>query len=99
MHLRGEASVEDAEAAISLMRFSLEQVGIDVATGMPDIDLIMTGKPRSLQMKLQTVLGVIIEMERVRGSVADEDLFADPFSERIRIVPAAGACPAHPGLA
>jgi replicative DNA helicase Mcm len=50
-------------------------VGIDVTTGEIDIDIIYTGKPRSLQMQLQKVLGVIGEMERVSGVVQDEDLF------------------------
>ncbi|KON30514.1 hypothetical protein AC482_03655 [miscellaneous Crenarchaeota group-15 archaeon DG-45] len=75
VHLREEVSVEDAEAVVALMQRSLEQVGIDVTTGEIDIDLIMTGKPRSLQVQLQKVLGVIAEMERVTGVVRDEDLF------------------------
>jgi len=75
VHLREEVNVEDAEAVIALMRQSLEQVGIDVTTGKVDIDLIMTGKPRSLQAKLQKVLNVITEMERMTGAVKDNDLF------------------------
>ncbi len=74
-HLRAEVTVEDAEAVIALMQRSLEQVGIDVTTGELDIDILYTGKPRSLQMQLQKVLGVISEMERVTGVVKDEDLF------------------------
>lgn len=74
-HLRAEVTVEDAEAVIALMQRSLEQVGIDVTTGEIDIDILYTGKPRSLQMQLQKVLGVISEMERVTGVVKDEDLF------------------------
>jgi len=75
VHLREEVTVEDAEAVIALMQRSLEQVGIDVTTGEVDIDLIMTGKPRSLQVQLQRVLGVIAERERISGSVKDDDLF------------------------
>ena len=75
VHLREEVTVEDAEAVIALMQRSLEQVGIDVATGEIDIDILYTGKPRSLQMQLQKVLGNITEMERVTGVVKDEDLF------------------------
>jgi replicative DNA helicase Mcm len=74
-HLRKEVTAEDAEAAITLMRQSLEQVGIDVTTGEIDIDLLYSGKPRSLQVQLQKVLGVISEMERLSGAVKDEDLF------------------------
>ena len=75
VHLREEVTKEDAEAVIALYSRSLEQVGIDVSTGEIDIDIIYTGKPRSLQMQLQKVLGVIGEMERISGVVQDEDLF------------------------
>lgn len=74
VHLREEVISEDAEMAIALMQRSLEQVGIDVTTGKIDIDTIMVGKPKSLQDKLQRVLGVISEMG-VSDAVKDEDLF------------------------
>ena len=74
-HLRAEISVEDAEAAINLMRKSLEQVGIDVKTGQIDIDILYSGKPRSLQNQLQKLLQVVSEMERVSGSVRDDDIY------------------------
>jgi replicative DNA helicase Mcm len=75
VHLREEVTVEDAEAAIALMQRSLEQVGIDVETGEIDIDILYTGKPRSLQMQLQAVLGVIGERERIEGMVSDDDIY------------------------
>jgi len=74
LHLREETTVEDAEAAIALMQRSLEQVGVDVTTGKIDIDLLYSGKPRSLQVQLQVVLNIISEMSR-GGAVRDEDLF------------------------
>jgi replicative DNA helicase Mcm len=75
-HLRDHVTVEDAEAVINLMQSSLEQVGIDVTTGEIDIDILYTGKPRSLQNQLQKVLQVIGEMERFTGSVKDDELYA-----------------------
>ena len=75
LHMRNEVLAEDAEAVITLMRKSLEQVGIDTTTGEIDIDLIMTGKPKSLQDKLQKVLSVLTEMERATGTVKDDDLY------------------------
>ena len=74
-HLRDEVTIEDAEGAINLMQKSLEQVGVDVATGQYDIDILYSGKPRSLQNQLQKVLQVIGEMERVSGSVKESDLY------------------------
>jgi replicative DNA helicase Mcm len=74
-HLREDVTIEDAEAVINLMQTSLDQVGIDVATGELDIDILYTGKPRSLQNQLQKVLKVISNMELRTGSVRDDDLF------------------------
>ena len=75
MRLDETVSYEDAEAAVNIMNRSLEQVGIDITTGKIDIDILTTGKPRSLQMKLQAVLSLIIEMSRIEGMVRDEDLY------------------------
>ena len=74
-HLRAEVSVEDAEAATAIMHESLSQVGVDVQTGQIDIDILYSGKPRSLQNQLQKLLQVIGEMERVSGSVRDDDIY------------------------
>jgi replicative DNA helicase Mcm len=74
-HLREEVTIEDAEGVINLMRKSLEQVGVDVTTGQIDIDLLYSGKPRSLQNQLQKVLQVVREMERVSGSVKETELY------------------------
>jgi replicative DNA helicase Mcm len=65
---------------INLMRTSLEQVGIDVTTGEIDIDILYTGKPRSLQMQLQKVLSVITELEK-HGPIRDEDLYETLLSD------------------
>jgi len=73
-HLRETITLEDAEAVINLTQKSLEQVGIDMATGKIDIDILYTGKPRSLQNQLQKVLQIITEMER-HGAVKESDLY------------------------
>ena len=66
---RREVLAEDAEAAIAIMKRSLEEVGIDVSSHKLDIDIIMTGKPKSVRDKLQVIIGVITEMERETGVV------------------------------
>jgi len=66
---RKEILAEDAEAAISIMKKSLEEVGIDVSSHKIDIDIIMTGKPKSVRDKLSVILGAIVEMERETGMV------------------------------
>ncbi len=72
--LRKEILAEDAEAAIAIMRRSLEEVGIDVSTHRIDIDTIMTGKPKSLRDKLQVVLSTLVEMEKETGMVERSEL-------------------------
>jgi replicative DNA helicase Mcm len=73
--LREEVSVEDAQAAILLARKSLEQVGIDLSSGKIDIDIIMTGRPKSLRDKLQAVLSTIVDAEKTTGMISEEDLY------------------------
>jgi replicative DNA helicase Mcm len=67
--LRNEVLAEDADRAIGIMRTSLEQVGIDVSSQKFDIDIIMTGKPKSLRDKLSVLLGLITSMEKETGIV------------------------------
>lgn len=73
-HLRKEATIEDAEVAIALFTESMHQVGIDPETGQMDIDIIETGKPRSLQAKLGLVLKIIGDRERIEGMVKEDEL-------------------------
>ncbi len=67
--LRKEVSAEDAEASITMMKRSLEEVGIDLSSYKMDIDIIMTGKPKSVRDKLQVVLSTLMEMEKQTGLV------------------------------
>ena len=63
MALKNEVTIEDAEAAIRLMKTFLESAGMDIESGRIDIDVIMTGKPRSKQEKLTRILEIIEELE------------------------------------
>ncbi len=72
--LRKEVTAEDAEAAITIMKKSLEEVGMDVTSYKLDIDTIMTGKPKSLRDKLHTVLDTIVQMEKETGMVEKDAL-------------------------
>jgi len=66
---RKEVLAEDAQAAITIMKRSLEEVGIDISSHKIDIDIIMTGKPKSLRDKLGVVLSTIVSMEKETGTV------------------------------
>jgi replicative DNA helicase Mcm len=74
--LRKVVTGEDAEAAISIMKRSLEEVGIDMSSYKMDIDLIMTGRPKSVRDKLQVVLSAVVEMEKETGTVEKDALVA-----------------------
>ncbi len=72
--LRKEVTAEDAEAAIAIMKRSLEEVGIDLSSYKVDIDLIMTGRPKSIRDRLGTVIATIMELEKVTGIVERDTL-------------------------
>lgn len=74
--LRDRVTVEDAKSAIRIMTVSLSDVGVDVKTGAMDIDVIMTGKPRSLRDSFQRVIETVAELERETGTVEETVLIA-----------------------
>ena len=80
--LRNSVTVEDARAVIRLMTVSLDHVGIDTGTGRMDIDVIMTGKPKSLRDRMQAVLRTIAEMEKETGT-AEEKLLHSVLMEKL----------------
>ncbi len=82
--LRKEVTAEDAEAAIVIMNKSLEEVGIDLATHVRDIDVIMVGKPKSMQDKLRVILTEIVEMAKETGMV-ERKLLIDELSSKHKI--------------
>jgi replicative DNA helicase Mcm len=67
--LRKEVAAEDAEAAVAIMKRSLEEVGIDLSSYKIDIDIIMTGKPKSMRDRLQIILSALMELEKETGMV------------------------------
>ncbi|MGQ9542759.1 MAG: minichromosome maintenance protein MCM [Candidatus Bathyarchaeia archaeon] len=73
--LRDKVTLEDARAVIRLMTVSLQDVGIDTSTGKIDIDVIMTGKPRSLVDRIKDVLDLIAELEKEKGFVEESILY------------------------
>ncbi|HSQ48251.1 MAG TPA: minichromosome maintenance protein MCM, partial [Candidatus Deferrimicrobiaceae bacterium] len=72
--LRKEVTAEDAEAAINIMKRSLEEVGIDMSSYKVDIDIIMTGRPKSIRDRLSIVLATLMDMEKITGIVEKDAL-------------------------
>jgi replicative DNA helicase Mcm len=79
--LRKKVTAEDADSAIAIMKRSLEEVGIDLSSYRMDIDIIMTGKPKSVRDKMQVILSLLIEMEKETGMVEKAALINELESE------------------
>jgi replicative DNA helicase Mcm len=60
--LSDKVTEEDAERAISILKYSLEQVGVDPETGEFDADIIESGVTSSERNRLQSVKRLIDEM-------------------------------------
>jgi replicative DNA helicase Mcm len=73
-HVRNEVSVEDAEAAIALMKRSLAQAGMDVETGQIDVDAFLTGKPKSTRDRMGKILELVAQLEDQSGSANLDEL-------------------------
>ncbi|MHA1648792.1 MAG: hypothetical protein ACTSYB_01260 [Candidatus Helarchaeota archaeon] len=84
MALRNEATIEDAEAAIRLLEYSLRQVGTDRETGMSDIDIIYTGQSKTQRDRLEALHDLIRDLVSQRGeAVPIEDILEE--GERINL--------------
>jgi replicative DNA helicase Mcm len=83
--LRKEVLAEDAEAAIAIMKRSLEEVGIDLSSYKIDIDIIMTGKSKSMRDRLQTMLSTLMEMEKETGLV-EKTALLDELEAKYKIL-------------
>ncbi|WP_069807595.1 minichromosome maintenance protein MCM [Vulcanisaeta thermophila] len=79
MRLSPVVEAEDADKAIRLFMSYLSSVGIDVESGKIDIDVIMTGKPRSSQERLALVMDILSRLEEANGGkpVRVEDLYKE----------------------
>lgn len=70
MRLSDHVTIEDANRAINLIKRSLQEAGIDTETGKLDIDVLMTGKPKSQRDNIRHVLEIIERLEGEYGGAA-----------------------------
>ncbi len=70
VRLSDEVTLEDAERAINLVMSSLKDAGVDLETGMVDIDKIMVGVTRSQRDKIKVILDIVRELEKEFGTAA-----------------------------
>jgi replicative DNA helicase Mcm len=71
--LSDEVTEEDAERAIGILKYSLEQVGVDPETGEFDADIIESGVTSSERNRMQSVKHIIDEMAE-DGEVQIDDV-------------------------
>jgi replicative DNA helicase Mcm len=70
MRLSNTVTIEDANRAINLIKTSLKEAGLDTEANVVDIDLLMTGIPKSQRERRQRVLEIIKELEEEYGGAA-----------------------------
>lgn len=83
MRLSSGVEEEDADMAVNLMNYVMRQVLTDKETGMFDIDVVTTGKPKSKREKLQkadTILEIIREHLRHNDTADIEEIVQDAKS-------------------
>jgi len=73
MRLSSNVEIQDAERAIKLEEYVLEQVFMDKSTGKLDSDVINLGRPKSKIDRLQSIVRVIAELEAKTDLVPLED--------------------------
>jgi replicative DNA helicase Mcm len=56
--------VEDVEDIIKLYMKSIEEIGKDPETGEIDIDMIMTGRPKSQRDKITVIMDIISNLDK-----------------------------------
>lgn len=84
LRLSDRVTVEDANRAISLIKTSLRDAGFDIEKGKVDVDLFMTGIPRSQREKHLRLMKIIEELEEKYGGAAPlEQIFQMADSEKI----------------
>jgi replicative DNA helicase Mcm len=73
VRLSDTVEIEDAERAVEIARYCLEDVGMDPETGEYDADMIETGTSKSQRDRIKDLLGLIeeIEVEYDEGAPVD----------------------------
>ncbi len=64
LRLSDVVSLEDANESVLLMNWMMQKIGMDRETGVFDIDILATGKPKSQIDKINTIMGVIRELQK-----------------------------------
>ncbi|NMC61235.1 MAG: minichromosome maintenance protein MCM [Candidatus Methanofastidiosa archaeon] len=79
MRLSDKVMVEDVEDIIQLYMKSIEEIGKDPETGEIDIDMIMTGRPKSQRDKITVIMDIISNLDRKNNN--DGALISEVYEE------------------
>ena len=82
--LRDQVLVEDTQAIIRLFTISMQEVGIDTETGKMDIDIIMTGKSRNQNDRMQIILSTVRDLEK-KVDVVEENELIKQVSTKVEV--------------
>ncbi len=77
IRLSDKVEASDAERAVNIVNFVLEEIFVDKETGRIDSDVINIGQSKSRIDKMRSLLGIISELEKKTDLVAIEDVFRD----------------------
>jgi replicative DNA helicase Mcm len=80
MALKVNADVDDAKAAIELMKESMKEVGINPESKEMDIDMIMTGIPKTNRDKMSLILALLSEMHGITKQDVEVEFEKKGFS-------------------
>jgi replicative DNA helicase Mcm len=84
IRLSDKVEIQDAERAVDIMRFSVQQLGYDYETGKIDIDRT-EGVSASQRSKIHTILDIIEMLEKKLGKpVAKEEIIAAAEDQGIK---------------
>ncbi|MCC7552521.1 minichromosome maintenance protein MCM [Candidatus Micrarchaeota archaeon] len=64
LRLSDKVMLKDSDLAISLMEWMMQKIGMDQETGVYDIDILATGKPKSQIDKIQIILKIVEEINK-----------------------------------
>ena len=82
LRLSKKVTRKDAKEAVSLLHYSLSQIGVDPETGEIDIDRITTGITSSERSKIVNVREIINELENKLGRTIPIDEIIQMASEK-----------------
>ncbi|KYC49087.1 MAG: Minichromosome maintenance protein MCM [Candidatus Methanofastidiosum methylothiophilum] len=85
MRLSTTANIADAERILDLYKFTMENVAKDTETGEIDIDMIMSGTPKSQRDRITVIMDIISSLDKKNnneGAMLDE-VYKDARAENI----------------